>query len=114
MFTFFFSPGLQQDVKLHCLSCDICQPTFPKGRVVKVPLEQMPLIETPFERVAVVIVGPILPVTENKNRYIVTFIDYATRYPEAVPLPGIEAERVAEVLFNMFTRLGFPSEILTD
>ena len=41
-------------------------------------------------------------------------MDYATRYPEAIPLPGIEAERVAEALFNMFTRLGFPSEILTD
>ena len=29
-------------------------------------------------------------------------------------MPGVEAERVAEALFNMFTRIGFPSEILTD
>ena len=29
-------------------------------------------------------------------------------------MPGVEAERVAEALFNMFARLGFPSEILTD
>ena len=110
----FFWPGLQQDVKLYCLSCDLCQKTFPKGKVTRVPLDQMPLIETPFERVAVDLVGPIQPVTEKKNRYILTLVDYATRYPEAVPLPGIEAERVAEALFNMFTRLGFPSEILTD
>ena len=41
-------------------------------------------------------------------------MDYATRYPEAVPLPGIEAERVEEALFNMFTHLGFPAEIVTD
>ena len=74
----------------------------------------MPLIETPFERVAVDLVGPIQPITDRKNRYILTLVDYATRYPEAIPLPGIEAERVAEALFNMFTRLGFPSEILTD
>ena len=110
----FFWPGLQEDVKLHCLSCDICQKTFPRGKVSPVPLEKMPLIETPFERVAVDLVGPIQPVTDRKNRYILTLVDYATRYPEAVPLPRIEAERVAEALFNMFTRLGFPSEILTD
>ena len=110
----FFWPGLQQDVKLHCLSCDLCQRTFPKGKVTRVPLEQMPLIETPFERVGVDLVGPIAPITDRKNRYILTLVDYATRYPEAIPLPGIEAERVAEALFNMFTRLGFPSEILTD
>ena len=110
----FFWQGLQQDVKLHCLSCDVCQKTFPKGKVSPVPLAKMPLIETPFERVAVDLVGPIQPVTDRKNRYILTLVDYATRYPEAIPLPGIEADRVAEALFNMFTRLGFPSEILTD
>ena len=74
----------------------------------------MPLIETPFERVGIDLVGPIAPITDRKNRYILTLVDYANRYPEAIPLPGIEAERVAEALFNMFTRLGFPSEILTD
>ena len=100
----FFWPGLQQDVKFHCLSCDLCQRTFPKGRVTKVPLEKMPLIETPFERVAIDLVGPIHPITKNKNRYILTLTDYTTRYPEAVPLSGIEAERVAETLFGMFTR----------
>ena len=110
----FFWPGLQQDVKLHCLSCDVCQKTFPKGKVSPASFEKMPLIETPFERVAVDLVGPIQPVTDRKNRYILTLVDYAIRYPEAIPLPGIEAERVAEALFNMFTRLGFPSEILTD
>ena len=79
-----------------------------------VAVERMPLIETSFESVAVDLVGPIQPVTESKNRYILKLMDYATRYPEAVPFPGIEAERVAEALFNMFTRLDFPSEILTD
>ena len=62
---------------------------FPKGKVSPVPLEKMPLIETPFERVAVDLVGPIQPVTDRKNRYILTLVDYATRYPEAIPLPGM-------------------------
>ena len=61
----FLWPGLQQDVKFHCLSCDLCQRTFPKGQVTKVPLEKMPLTETPLERVAIDLVGPIHPITEN-------------------------------------------------
>ena len=44
----FVWPGLQQDVKLYCLSCDLCQKTFPKGKVTRVPLDQMSLVETPF------------------------------------------------------------------
>ena len=35
-------------------------------------------------------------------------MDYATRYPEAAPMKSIEAERVAEELVTMFTRLGIP------
>ncbi|XP_071089169.1 uncharacterized protein [Haliotis cracherodii] len=41
-------------------------------------------------------------------------VDYATRYPEAVPLPRIETEYVAEALFEIFSRVGIPKEILTD
>ena len=40
--------------------------------------------------------------------------DYGTRYPEAVPLKNIDAEHVAVELVKMFSRVGIPSEILTD
>ncbi len=110
----FYWPGVGSDITRFCRSCDICQKTVSKGHITKVPLGTMPLIDTPFKRVAVDIVGPIFPATDRKNRYILTLVDYATRYPEAVPLPGIEAERVAEALVDMFSRLGIPEEMLTD
>ena len=72
------------------------------------------MIDTPFKRVAVDIVGPIEPRSERKSRYILTMIDYATRYPEEVALPVIETERVAEALVEMFSRVGIPDEMLTD
>ncbi|XP_071797127.1 uncharacterized protein [Asterias amurensis] len=112
--TNFFWPGITADITRYCRSCDVCQRTVPKGRVTKVPLGSMPLIESPFERIAVDIVGPIHPITETRNRYILTIIDYATRYPEAIPLPSIEAERVAEALVSVFTRVGVPKQMLTD
>ena len=88
----FYWPGITSDVKRHCASCDACQRTAPRGRVSKLPLGQMPLIETPFQRVAVDIVGPLDPPTERGNRLIMTMVDYATRYPEAVALRTIETE----------------------
>ena len=75
-------------------------------------LSKMPIIDTPFDRVAVDLVGPIFPPTGRGNKYILTMMAYATRYPEAVPLKDIQAETLAEALVNMLTRVGVPKEIL--
>jgi hypothetical protein len=112
--TSFYWPGITSDITRFCRSCDICQKSIPKGRVTKVPLGQMPIIDVPFHRVAVDLIGPITPVSERGNRYILTVVDYATRYPEAVALPRIETERVAEALLDIFARVGFPTEMLND
>jgi hypothetical protein len=91
----FYWPGVQSDTKRFCQSCDICQRTTPKGKTRKVPLGYMPLIDVPFKRVAVDLVGPLYPVTDKGNRYILTLVDYAARYPEAVALPSIETCKLA-------------------
>ena len=49
--TEFFWPGVCGDVSRLCKSCDICQRTIQKGRVTKVPLGKLPLIDTPFKDV---------------------------------------------------------------
>ena len=60
------------------------------------------------------LIGPIDPVTDRSNRYILTMVDYATRYPEAVVLKRITAEAVAEALVDIYSRVGIPQEILSD
>lgn len=70
------------------------------------PLLKMPLIDEPFRHVAVDIIGPIAPASEDGNRYILTMVDYATRYPEAIALKSIEAARVAEALVEMWSTMG--------
>ncbi|XP_076465997.1 uncharacterized protein LOC143297483 [Babylonia areolata] len=114
IFPHFYWPGMCGDIKCFVLSCNRCQKTVSKGQVPRVPLVKMPLMTEPFSRVAVDIVGPIAPASESGCRYILTMVDYATRYPEAVPLKDITSESVAEALFNMWTRTGIPSEVLTD
>ena len=73
----------------------------------------MPVIGEPFERMAMDIVGP-LPRSRSGSRYVLVVCDYATRYPEAVPLCSIDAEHVAEEIVKIFARVGIPREILTD
>ena len=78
------------------------------------PLGDIPLIDMPFRRIAIDLVGPISPSCEKRHRYILTLIDYATRYPEAVPLKNFETETVAEALLDLFSRLGIPKKILSN
>ena len=70
----------------------------------------MPLIDTSFKRVAVDIVRPIAPPSEAGHRYILTLVDYATRYPETVPLKKITTEAVAEALLDIYSRVGIPRD----
>ncbi|KAJ8050799.1 hypothetical protein HOLleu_04137 [Holothuria leucospilota] len=112
--TNFYWPGIGADVRRFCQSCNVCQRTITKGRVPKVPLGDMPIIDTPFERIAIDLVGPIKPATDRGHRYILVLMDYATRYPEALPLRNIDTETVAEQLLGVYSRLGIPREVLTD
>ena len=110
----FYWPGVQGDISRYCRSCDLCQKTFPKGKVPKIPIGKMPIIDTPFSRVAIDLVGPIDPPTSSGKRFILTVVDYATRYPEAVALKRIDTETVSEALLEIFCRIGLPHEILSD
>jgi len=66
------------------------------------PLGKMPIIDIPFKRVAIDIVGEIFPASSRGYRYILTVVDFATRYPEAVALKSITTTAVAEALVSIF------------
>ena len=63
----FYWPDIDIDIAKFCKSCDICQKTTPKGRVTKVPLDQMPVIDEPFKRIAVNLIEPIHPISEKET-----------------------------------------------
>jgi hypothetical protein len=110
----FYWPGYWQDVQKYCKTCDTCQKMSQKGRVQPVPLQNLPVIDTPFARVGIDLIGPITPTSSQGHRYVLTLVDFATRYPEAIPLKTIDTEAVTEALMQIFSRLGIPSEILSD
>ena len=75
---------------------------------------KMPLMDLPFKRMAVNLIGPITPESDKGHRYVLTLVDYATRYPEAVPLKNIDIETVAEALLDLYSRVGIPEEVLSN
>ena len=104
------------EIRRYCKSCVICQKTITKrrgGRAV-VPLGKNPLVDVPFKRIAIDLIGPMKPKSEEGHQYVLTIMDYATRYPEAIPLKGCRAKEIAEALVTVFSRVGIPEEILTD
>lgn len=107
-------PGAAAEIKRFCKSCAICQRCSQGGRTKKAPLI-LPTISTePFSKVAMDIVGPITPPSSAGHRFILTIVDCATRFPEAVPLRSIDSTTVAESLVTIFSRVGIPKEVISD
>lgn len=104
---------MYMDLVEFCRTCPECQLTAPGQKGNRVPLVPMPIIEVPFRRIGMDIVGP-LERSRRGNRYILVIVDYATRYPEAFPLRQIKARQVANALLQLVTRVGIPQEVLTD
>ncbi len=108
----FYWPGVKRAVEDYCRQCATCQKTSPKV-IYRNPLVPLPIIETPFHRIAMDILGP-LPKSSQGHRYILVILDYATRYPEVIPLRAATAKAVARETFLLFSRVGIVEEILTD
>ena len=108
----FYWPGFFKSVEEFCRSCEVCakNKTVPRPRSPMKPIEVVPI---PFYMIGVDLVGP-LQTTSQGNKYILSVIDYYTKYAEAIALPNQEAVTVAKALEDVFTRHGMPSVLLTD
>lgn len=81
-----------QDICKECVTCQMrARPVFKRTNKARPILN----ITSPFFMVAVDAVGP-LEITSNKNRYILTAIDYMTRWPVALAVPDINEVTTTE------------------
>ncbi len=108
----FHWPGLDAEIKRFCRICPTCQQTSPR-RPPPSPLIPQPVIDVPFEQIGMDLVGP-LPKSARGHEHILVILDYAPRYPEAIPLRAANAKNIARELFLLASRVGIPKEILTD
>lgn len=104
---------MHDDVNRSYHSCDVCHKTIPKGKITRNPPVTVPLIDVPFKRVAIDLIVPITSQSEDGHKYILTLVDYATRYPESIPQTNITSVNVVEGLVDIYCRFEVPDEILT-
>ena len=109
----FWWPKMWQEVELHCKNCDICSRARPTNNRPTGELKASH-IGAPNLRIATDFIGP-LPETTSKNRYILTFIDCFTGWPEAIATPDCTAETFTKHFIDLYIcRHNPPREILSD
>eukprot|EP01088_Endostelium_zonatum_P003707 TRINITY_DN1489_c0_g2_i2.p2 TRINITY_DN1489_c0_g2~~TRINITY_DN1489_c0_g2_i2.p2 ORF type:complete len:697 (-),score=184.40 TRINITY_DN1489_c0_g2_i2:4878-6656(-) len=110
----YFFPLMYSKVKYYVQTCIECQRKksyFKKEFGILNPLKHP---SYPFERMSMDIVGPLAE-TKNGNKYILTFMDYFSRWPEAIAMKEVTTENVAQVyLDKIICRYGCPRILLTD
>ena len=86
----YYWSGFSKSVNVFCKVCDTCvrNKVVPRPRYPMKPIE---VIVVPFHIVGIDIIGPSVRMRAG-NRYILTIIDYFTKYTEAILLPNQEAE----------------------
>ena len=100
------------DIKQFVRSCAGCQKAA-RNSHSRAPLQPLPCVGEPFEKVAFDLVGP-LPRSSSGNKYILTMMCLYTKYPEAIPLRRVDNHTVLEAMLEIFARHGIPKTILTD
>ena len=83
-----------------CSTCPRCQKAA-KRTGPKTPLKFLPVIQTPFHRIAFDLVGP-LPRTKRGHQYLLTCICLSSKYPEAILPKRMDAVSVVEAMVDGF------------
>lgn len=81
-------------------TCDECQRVKDKIVTARPELHPVP-VHGPWHHIGIDFVGPISPVSQAGNRYILTISDYFTKWVSAFPLPTKEAHGVAGALMKV-------------
>ncbi|XP_054719150.1 uncharacterized protein LOC129228494 [Uloborus diversus] len=109
----FFWPNCYAEIESYVRACDACQRVGKKGDRKKAPLKIVPIISEPFAVINIDAVG-VLPLSKNGNKYLITSICMASKYPDAIPVPDIKSPNVIDALLKTFSRTGFPREVQSD
>ena len=110
--TYFLWPRMWGEIKQFVRSCGGCQKAA-RNSHSRAPLQPLPCVGEPFEKVAFDLVGP-LPRTASGNQYILTMMCLYTKYAEAIPLRRVDNHTVLEAMLEIFARHGIHKIILTD
>ena len=100
--------GLTDVVQQEVKNCKLLRHTFNEPAIMT-PIP----VHSAFHKVGLDLVGP-LQRTAAGNRYMITCVDYMTKWVEAIVLPDKTSKRTAEFLYSeVICRHGCPAEEVT-
>ena len=107
-----FWPNMFKTFHQHTSACIVCQQrNFKK---IKPPVQETGIPPYPFAKVSLDLSGPY-PTSLAGNKYIVSFVDWYSGWPEAFAVPDKCAETIAHlILEEIFPKFGAPLELVTD
>ena len=101
-------PRMRQDISDHIRRCETCQKVAPLKTSERVPLQPVEHIQEPYADTSFDILGPALPLTTRRNKYILLHVDNATRHVQMVPMKNMRVASVADALMTIYCAYGVP------
>lgn len=105
----YYRPKMKQDVINYVNSRVSCnqRKTSPADKK-PAPMQLSYTPKEPFQYVAIDIVGP-LPTTKNGNKYLLTFQDVFSKYPEAIAIPDQTVQTIVKkFVTHIICQHGYP------
>ena len=102
----YYWPTLFKDAHAHVRKCDTCERSVGRQDKAAGPLKLV-IISKLFEQWGIDNIGEINPNSSLQHKYILTAIDYFTRWVEAILLWKVNEDAVMDFLQNhIMTRFG--------
>lgn len=111
----YYWPNIKEDVNNYVDTCKSCNERNPHPKdKLKVPMVITNTLQAAFDTVHIDVVGP-LHVIDDNYRYLLTFQDAFTKYPEAIPIPDQTAETIAKHFAReIICKHGMPKSLISD
>ncbi|KAH6601294.1 hypothetical protein BASA50_001687 [Batrachochytrium salamandrivorans] len=110
----FWWPSMKKDIKDFISRCPQCQLNqSASGIHSPLPIRPVPPVALPFERWGIDFHGPMAE-TKSGNKYLITCIDYATRWVLAKLVKDMTESAVSAFLYELMMTYGAPFEIISD
>ncbi|KAH9274711.1 hypothetical protein BASA83_002909 [Batrachochytrium salamandrivorans] len=110
----FWWPDMKKDLKDYISRYPECQLNRSASRTyAPLPIRPVPPVALPFERWGIDFYGPMME-TKSGSKYLITCIDYATRWVLAKPVREMTEAAVATFLYDLMMNYGAPFEIISD
>ncbi len=94
-------------------NCQVSVSSDKTAIVSAAPLQPVPYPSGPWEKVSVDIVGPFEMATWD-CRFMITLIDYNSKWPEVVFTSSITTQNVIKFLTSVFSRFGNPQYLVSE